>query len=990
MAMRIEIETIVPDARGENRKDKLRNLGFNVNDVWLRDIYIIDKTFSVSETEKIKSSLCNPVTQMATIQDAIKRHPPKNRFSWAIEIGYLPGVTDNIAHTTKEIIEDLLKTKFINGEDVCTSQLMLIAGKISEKQIKDIALTFYNPLIHRVYIKSYVNYMTSVDIAIPKVVLENPRKVSEVDLNISDEELLSIGKIGIKDLTGNARGPLALDLMSMKSIQKYFQKIGRNPTDIEVESLAQTWSEHCKHTIFANPLDEIKDGLFKTYIKGATDKVRKEKGKEDFCVSVFTDNSGAIEFDKDFLITHKVETHNSPSALDPFGGAVTGIGGVIRDVIGFGLGAKPVANFYGFCLADPRKNNELYRGINKTQKMLSSRRIMDGVIEGVNAGGNQSGIPTPQGFIYFDEKYRGKPLVFVGTVGLIPRKINNKKSWIKKAIRGDYIVIVGGRVGKDGIHGATFSSEPMDSMSPATSVQIGDPITQKKLSDVLIKEIRDLLLYNSITDNGAGGLSCSVAEMAKESGGALVHLEKVPLKYPGLEPWEIWISESQERMTLSVPKNKWKKISKMFQKRGVEATIIGEFTNSGKCIVKLNKKTIMDIDMDFLHNGLPQRQMKSKPTVMKRSISSKIATSQAPRNDMNNILLQMLSKLNITSYSFITQQYDHIVQAGLVLSPLQGHGRVNSDATIFRPVLTSEKGVVLSQGLYPSFSEIDSYKMACASIDTAIRNAVAVGADPERLALLDNFCWCSSTDPERLYQLKEAAKACFKMAVSYGTPYISGKDSMFNDFKGYDENGKPIQISIPPTLLISSIGVIRDVINSVSLDTKIPGDYIYILGKTNEELGGSEYSLMHGFSGGIVPKVDATKNKMLYKALYNAIQKRLIASSISVTRGGLVTSLAKISIAGKLGLSVSLKNLPGECNNDDLAMYSESQGRIIVTVDPQKKRQFEECMSGNEFALIGEVTKTQDFLVNGLSGKSCINAKVEDLNIAYKKTFKGY
>ncbi|MBI3955498.1 phosphoribosylformylglycinamidine synthase, partial [Candidatus Gottesmanbacteria bacterium] len=356
-----------------------------------------------------------------------------------------------------------------------------------------------------------------MDFVVPKVKLRSIPKVDKINLDLSDEELKKTGKEGIKNSDGTRRGPLALSLPFMKAIQVYFKKLGRKPTDIELESIAQTWSEHCKHTIFADPIDEIKEGLFKKYIKGSTDYIRKKKGRNDFCVSVFKDNSGAIAFNDDYLITHKVETHNSPSALDPFGGAITGIVGVNRDTIGFGLGAKPVANFYGYCFADPRADIPLYKGENKTQKMLSSRRIMDGVIEGVNAGGNQSGIPTPMGFVYFDERYRGKPLVFVGTVGLIPKKIKGKLSYIKEARKGDYIVMIGGRVGKDGIHGATFSSEAMDSGSPSTAVQIGDPITQKKLSDAIVKEARNMDLYNSITDNGAGGLSCSVAEMAKES-----------------------------------------------------------------------------------------------------------------------------------------------------------------------------------------------------------------------------------------------------------------------------------------------------------------------------------------------------------------------------------------------------------------------------------------------------------------------------------------
>ncbi|HSW87955.1 MAG TPA: AIR synthase-related protein, partial [Candidatus Saccharimonadales bacterium] len=837
MTNRIEVITTVFDSRATVRQKKFSDFLFSrkIKNIFLIDVYTIDKAFTKKELHQIGERISHPVTQSFKIHKKNKEIVNKT-FDWAIEIGFLPGVTDNVSHTVKEIIEDFLKVQFKNGEDIFTSQITFVEGKLSEAEIKEIADSLYNPLIQRAYIKTSAQYQKDggMDIVIPKVMLLKKPSVTTVDLEVTDGELEKIGKLGIVNSDGTRRGPLALNLVFMQTIQTYFRKLGRKPTDIELESLAQTWSEHCKHTIFADPIDEIQDGLFKHYIKRATEEIRKKRGNDDFCVSVFSDNSGAITFDEKYLITHKTETHNSPSALDPFGGAITGIGGVNRDALGFGLGAKPVANTYGFCFADPRKDTPLYKGPHCTQKMLSSSRIMDGVIAGVNAGGNQSGIPTPQGFVYFDERYRGKPLVFVGTVGLIPKTIQGKKSWIKKAQQGDFIVIIGGRVGKDGIHGATFSSESLDCSSPATAVQIGDPITQKKLTDALIKEVRDTLLYTSITDNGAGGLSCSVAEMAKESGGCIVDLEKVPLKYPGLEPWEIWISESQERMTLSVPPKNWETLADMFERRGVEATVIGKFTDSGSCVVKFHNKIILDLPLQFLHDGLPQRPMVTKEIVIPSEVEESLRSNadqpihvedfrnsdvkrslhygQDDKQDetYTKTLLNMLSRLNITSYSFITNQYDSIVQGGMVLPPLQGRGKINSETTVFRPVLSSPKGVVLSQGFYPAYSEIDSYAMAAACIDTAVRNIVAVGGAPNYIAILDNFCWCSSTEPERLYQLKEAVRACYDVATYYQTPFISGKDSMFNDFNGYDENGKSVKISIPPTLIISSISVMED------------------------------------------------------------------------------------------------------------------------------------------------------------------------------------
>ena len=985
MIHRIEINSTVLDTRALVRKNKLQNFGFKekIKEVFLTDVYTIDKNLSDNQLIKVASSLTNPVFQEANVN---KSASPKT-FTWAVEIGFLPGVTDNIANTAKEIIEDLLKIKFSQNEGVYTSQLMFLEGSLLLKDIRIIADSLINPVIQRVQIKSSADFKKDNGMGkpVPKVALEKKTFVDTVNLNVSDEELVAIGKSGILNKDGGRRGPLSLDLTYMKAIQNYFKGHKRNPTDIELESIAQTWSEHCKHTIFHDPIDTIAKGLFQTFIKAATEKIRKRKGKKDFCVSVFTDNSGAVDFNDNYLVTHKIETHNSPSALDPFGGSITGIVGVNRDAIGFGMGAKPAVNTYGFCFAPPEGDQPLYRDAKLTVKKLSAGRIMDGVIEGVNSGGNCSGIPTPQGFIYFDHRYSGKPLVFVGTVGLIPKKIKNKNSCDKKARSGDYIVMVGGRVGLDGIHGATFSSEASNPGSPVTAVQIGDPITQKKLCDAITKEARDLDLYHSITDNGAGGLSCSVAEMAKESGGCLVFLEKVPLKYPGLASWQIWISESQERMTLAVPPKKWQRFSSLMTSRGVEATIIGRFTDSKKCIVKYQNKKVMDIEMDFLHDGLPPRPMTTTP------LSVNLKEPKIPSvKDLTRIYEKMISRLNITGFEFISQQYDHEVQGGSVLKPLQGKGRVNSSTTVTKPVLTDSKGIILSQGINPAYSDIDTYHMAACAIDTAIRNAVAAGADLDRLALLDNFCWCSSNDPARLWQLKKAVMACFDYGLAFQTPFISGKDSMFNDFSGFDKNGSPIKISIPPTLLVSAIGIVDDVSKTISIDLKFPDDLIYLIGETNDELGGSEYYALFRAVGKNVPRVNAEKNRFAYKNFYNCVKKGLITSAISVDRGGLGIALAKTAIAGQLGVEISLKKLPGKADRDDIRLFAESQGRIIVSIAPDKQIIFEKTMNGTVFTKIGKVTGNQAIIIKNSQGKIIVNLDLDKASKAYKQTFKNY
>src|SRR3989338_3509654 len=989
MISRIYISPKGIDTRGKLCIKSFTELGLSekVGDVHIIESYLVEYKFSSDKFLKVAQALTNPILEKFSINSI----PKLLNFNYIIEIGFKPGVTDNVGHTTEETICDLFHLKNKSDIAVFTSKVFLISGSINLNDAEKIASSLHNPLIERSYIVSWkdLKKQKGLPSKIPGVVLKKTTPVINVSLQVPDEELIKIGKEGIMDETGVRRGPLALDLSSMKVIKEYFEKLKRNPTDIEIESLAQTWSEHCKHTIFANPIDDTKDGLYKTYIKGATNLIRKQKGKKDFCVSVFSDNAGGIIFDKDFLITHKVETHNAPSFLDPFGGAITGIVGVNRDTIGFGLGAKPVANTYGFCFGEPRDNRPLYLDKNKRQKMLLPSRIMEGVIKGINVGGNCSGIPTLSGFLRFDDRYRGRPLVFAGTVGLIPRKIKGRLAHEKKAKAGDYIVMVGGRVGADGIHGATFSSVATDLNSPATAVQIGDPITQKKLSDAIIKEARELNLYNSITDNGAGGLSSSVAEMAKESGGAKINLEKVPLKYPGLRSWEIWISESQERMTLAVPPKKWKTFYELMESRGVEATIIGEFTDSGKCIVIYKDKKIMDLDMEFLHNGLPKKHLHTSPS----STVVGSLPSLPRRGERGEVYTKMLEELlsvnNLSGFSFISEQYDHEVQASSVLKPLSGPGRINTDAQVFRPVLNSNKGVVLSSGVYPSYGDISTYHMAACALDTAIRNTIASGGTLSHLAILDNFCWCSSNDQTRLAQLADAVKACYDYAVGYGTPFISGKDSMFNDFRGYDEKGNPIAISVPPTLLISAIGVLPNFYKTVSPEFKNAGDIIYLLGETNDELGASEYYKMlakkegNNAIGNNVPKVNIEKNLKTYLALEKAIQKELVTSAISVTSGGFGIALAKASLGGMLGCKVSISQTASKALSVDAKLFSESQGRILVSISPKNISAFEKIIREIPHTKLGKVTKNGKFIVTDRN--KIIETNTKKLHTIYHK-----
>lgn len=982
MTYRIAVSSKIPDPRAQSRLHTLKTLfpQSALEGASFLQAYTIDAEMSPDELTWAAERLTNSVTENYSTKDV----PAPEAFAYAIEVGYLPGVTDNVGRTAQETIEDRLGRTLGESAGVYSSFFLFLSGELSRDEAERMSRELYNPLIERASVYSSSDAKTEYPIIIPKVKLQaGPRRADEVNLEADDAELKKISAEGIANVDGTRRGPLALSLTAMKTIRDHFRREKRNPTDIELESLAQTWSEHCKHTIFADPLDEVEEGIYRRYIKGATEKIRKQKGKKDFCVSVFKDNSGAIAFDKDYLITHKVETHNAPSALDPFGGSVTAIVGVNRDCLGFGLGARPIANVYGFCVADPHDETALYRDVQKKQPLLSARRILEGVVRGVNAGGNQSGIPTPLGFVAVDPSFRGKPLVFGGTVGLIPRKLGNRKSYLKSARPGDYIVMIGGRVGLDGIHGATFSSEALAAGSPATAVQIGDPITQKKFSDALVREARDKSLYSSITDNGAGGLSGSVGEMAKESGGCRVDLEKVPLKYPGLSPWQIWLSESQERMTSAVPKKSWNALKKIFDRHDVEATRIGEFTNSKSCVVRYEGKTVMDMPLSFLHDGRPIVLQKSKAVERKNPEPSTSARNIPPEK----ALLQVLARPSVGSISFISQQYDHEVQGMSVTKPLQGKGRVNTDAAVLQPLPDSERGVVLSHGYAPWYSQIDTYAMTAAAIDTAVRNAICAGASRDYLAILDNFCWSSSEKPERLYELKRAAEACFDIATAYDTPFISGKDSMFNDYRGCTEKDEPTHIAALPTVLISAIGVITDVRKAMTIDWKQAGDPIYLLGETNDELGASEYFQMLGAVGNTVPRVDTKKNAKTYDTVSKAIKTGLIASAIGVGRGGLGIALAKSAIAGQLGANVDLKNIPGNAKSDDSILFSESQGRILVSVRSGCEKKFEKVCQGVALTRIGETGSPA--LSIDLPGAH-VEASLPSLTDAYRSFFKNW
>ncbi|MGB4088094.1 MAG: AIR synthase-related protein, partial [Smithellaceae bacterium] len=790
MTVRIEVgfRQGIRDALGEKtRKRIIDNLGMQVQRVVTIEVYTVAGELTAEELHQAASGpLCDPIIQEFSIN-----RPLAKNFDWLIEVGFRPGVTDNVGKTAREAIALLLGGTL--GErkiNVYTSRQYLLSGTLTKADAERIARDLLaNDLIERYQVvgKEEFDFQNGLPAVVPQVTGKGEPQLATINLTQLDAETLL--KISQEKL-------LALNLEEMQTIAKYFadpavvrarRKMGldENTTDVELECLAQTWSEHCKHKIFNSKIDYF-DGktkktinsLFKTYIKGSTARIRKAKGKKDFCLSVFVDNAGVIKFNNGYNLVFKVETHNSPAALDPYGAALTGIVGVNRDPFGTGLGAKLIFNTDVFCFASPYHKKKL------PPRILHPRRIYEGVREGVEHGGNKSGIPTVNGSIVFDERFLGKPLVYCGTAGIMPAKINGKPSHKKEIKPGDIIIMTGGRIGKDGIHGATFSSEELHEGSPVTAVQIGDPITQKKMTDFLLKA-RDLGLYRALTDNGAGGLSSSVGEMATYSGGCEMDLSLAPLKYAGLQPWEILVSEAQERMSLAVDPKKVDKFMELARKMDVETTVLGKFTSSGKFHIRYGEKTVAYLDMDFLHEGVPQMKLVARWKAPKHP-----EPTFAPPADLGKALKQMLSRLNICSKESVVRQYDHEVQGGSVVKPLVGICNDGpSDAAVIRPLFDSMEGVVVAHGICPRYSDIDAYWMTACVIDEAVRNAVAVGVDPDHLAGLDNFCWCDPVQSEKtpdghfkLAQLVRANMAIFDITTGYGVPCISGKDSMKNDY----------------------------------------------------------------------------------------------------------------------------------------------------------------------------------------------------------------
>jgi len=941
------------DVGGQGVLEDIKELGIkSVESVCSARVYLIEADFDRDFAMRVVEEL---LTDAVCDEYFIGRSdaPAGPMQATIVEVHLKSGVTDPVADSVAMAIADMGG----KAESVRTARKYILLGTISQSQAETIARrVLANDCIEDVI------YGTDAEPPSPHT--------RPYELNIGRIPIAGLDDAGLVKLS--KRRDLFLDLREMRTIRDYYSESGRDATDIELETLAQTWSEHCVHKTLTSSIDLDFDGRqihFDNLLKETVFKATKDLNK-DWCISVFADNAGVVAFDDEDAICFKVETHNHPSALDPYGGAATGIGGVLRDPMGTGMGAKPIANTDIFCFGNPDiKLDDVPKGV------LHPRRIMKGVVAGVRDYGNRMGVPTVNGAVCFDDRYMANPLVFCGNIGILP----NDKCF-KHAQSGNLVMVVGGRTGRDGIHGATFSSGRMtheheDIFSHA--VQIGNPIVEKKMLDTLLAA-RDAGLYEAITDCGAGGLSSAVGEMGEKLG-AEVDLEKVPLKYAGLNYTEIWISEAQERMVIAVKEENLQAISDLFAAEDVEATVIGRFTDDRKLTLRYDGVVVGQLDMEFLHEGICKYSRKAVWNTPKTTEPALPA-----KDDYNADLLAILSSYNVAGKEWIIRQYDHEVQGGSVIKPLTG---VNNDgpgdAAVIRPKLDSDRGIAISCGMNPLYGDIDPYLMALSGIDEAVRNIVSVGARSDRIALLDNFCWGDCRKPETLGSLVRAAQGCFDGAMGFEAPFISGKDSLNNEFLCDDGT----TIAIPATLLISAFSIVDDVNTCITMDAKEPGNLIFVVGLTLNELGGSHYYRIHGAGGVNVPTVDIETAAETARRIHLAIERGLIVSCHDCSEGGLAVALAEMAFAGGLGIEADLRGLPcsDDCTGAERRLFSESNSRYVVEVEPACYDAFARLMLNLPFGQVGRVVSRQRLAITTRRKKTVVDIDLDRLKEAWQK-----
>jgi phosphoribosylformylglycinamidine synthase II len=965
-------------------------------------LYHLSGDLSPSQLEYLtRQLLVDPV-----VQEVSSGHLPDDAATGHIvDVFFHHGVTDTLAESVITGAQMLGITALERAE---TGQRYVLDRRLSETDAHTIArsLLCNNVIQHYAFYKADfvgTDEESSMDdqIEVPDTANANVPIATFPLSTMNDEQLMEVSRAGL----------LSLNLDEMRTIQQHYQEQGREPTDVELETLAQTWSEHCSHKTFkalisyrevdstGNTLaSETIPGLLKHYIMRATEQVRPS-----WLVSAFSDNAGIIRYTDQYDLAFKVETHNHPSAIEPFGGANTGVGGVIRDVLG--VSARPVACTDILCFG-PLETlaEELPSGI------LSPRRIASGVVNGVRDYGNKMGIPTVNGAVLYHAGYIYNPLVFCGCLGILPHG-----SHPNDIQPGDHIVVLGGRTGRDGVHGATFSSGEMSSEINAqagTAVQIGAPITEKKVTDVII-QARDRKLYHAITDCGAGGFSSAIGEMGANSG-AHIELTHAPLKYQGLAPWEIWLSEAQERMVLAVPSQNLEQLLELCAIEEVEASIIGTFTDDHRLVVTHSGKIVANMDMEFLHSGCPRRTLEAV-----WNTESRVDTDTVSHQNLQNItrslsptLLSLLRHPTLASKEDIVRRYDHEVQGATVLKPLVGKaGNGPGDAAVLQPIIDeqTQAGIILSNGVNPLYGRIDPYHMAVNAVDEALRNLTAVGGDITHAAILDNFCWGNSTDPQQLGMLVRAVKGCYDAVLGFGTPFISGKDSLNNEYRA---NGE--RLPVIPTLVISAVGRIDDAAQTVDMSLKTPGNLLYLVGTTRNELGGSYYaeivdqgSFTMLLPYTTVPQVDIPHAYTTMKTLGEAIRQGLVRACHDLSEGGLALAAAEMSLASLQGVTLDLRHIsitkhPPQPLSDDheeedkpdifpaavdiVRLFSESPSRFLVEIAPEQLGTFEKYMRVNgveDIIYVGTISLTDRFIVRD-GEEELINLGVSELQEAWK------
>jgi phosphoribosylformylglycinamidine synthase II len=996
MIYRVEVSTKPEfrDARGEHIRQQAEALGVaGLQAVTVTDLYFLRGSLDDNTIRSLVSTLlCDPVVERATWQclDLVDENVSavSSPRSAVVEVTLLSGVTDSVAES---LLEGAQMAGLAGLEQAATGHRYTLIGDITAQAARRIAARLLaNGVIQTYRINQPV---TPPFVPILSSSHSKSDNVELIPLTEADEaELACISQVR----------RLSLDQAEMQAIQAYYRRERREPTDIELEMIAQTWSEHCVHKTFKAVItyevkdeggsrkDEVKnfhpssfiphpleiDGILKTYIRAATERVNKP-----WVRSAFVDNAGIIAFDEQFDLAFKVETHNHPSALEPFGGANTGVGGVVRDIIG--VSARPIANTDVLCFGPPDiPFDRLPAGV------LHPRRIAAGVTAGIEDYGNKMGIPTVNGAILYDEGYTANPLVFCGCLGLLPRD-----SHVTQPQSGDLVIVMGGRTGRDGLRGATFSSMEMTHETgeiAGSAVQIGHPIHEKQVLEAVLLA-RAERLYTAITDCGAGGLSSAVGEMAAELG-AVLHLERVPLKYPGLSPWEIWLSEAQERMVLAVPPASWPRLQQICRTLDVPATELGEFSGDGCLRLYYGERLVGQLATEFLHEGIPQRRLNAV-----WSAPAPVEPEHPCPTDLTGDLLALLALPDTRSKEDVVRRYDHEVQGGSMVKPFVGPtGFGPSDAAVLAPLdtlrvtqtakvletfaVSPQKGVALSVGINPAYGLLDPYAMAWAAVDEAMRNCVAVGADPDRLALLDNFCWGNPSLPDRLGSLVRCAQGCYDAAVAYGAPFISGKDSLNNEYTGADGQ----KHAIPGTLLISAVGLVPDVTRTVTSDLKQAGNQLYVVGLTKHELGGSTYYRRHEVAGGQVPQ--PPQGLEIYRALHRAMAEGLVRACHDCSEGGLAVAAAEMAVGGGLGLELNLGAIPHtpDVDRTDTLAFSESLARFIVEVQPDDAPAFEVVLAGLPVAQVGLVRGDERVVFYDLDDQIVIETNLKSVEHAWR------